>query len=207
MPDVRNTAPAGLCPWADQTPQMRDYHDNEWGFPVTDDRALFERVCLESFQCGLSWRTVLEKRERFRHVFHDFAIERVAAFTEKDVRRLLQDEGIIRHRGKIEAAINNACRARELIDEAGSLAAFFWQYEPESDPGPMSMAVSSTPESTVLSKSLKRRGWRFVGPTTAYSLMQAVGIVNDHAHGCPARQPVERERAAFTRPAPGAPQS
>jgi len=190
-------SPGQRCSWADETPQMRDYHDHEWGFPVDEDRLLFERICLESFQCGLSWRTILEKRENFRAAFRDFDIDRVAGFSERDIGRLLRDAGIVRHRGKIEAAINNARRARELIAETGSLALFFWQYEPEEDPGPMPAAVSSTPESTAMSRELKRRGWRFVGPTTAYSLMQAVGIVNDHAHDCMARDAVERARAAW----------
>lgn len=179
---------------------MREYHDREWGFPVDDDQLLFERICLESFQCGLSWRTILDKRENFRSAFSGFYPDRVAHFTERDVGHLLQDAGIVRHRGKIEAAVNNAQRALELMTEAGSLARFFWQYEPEEDPGPKSMAVSFTPESQALSRDLKRRGWRFVGPTTAYSLMQAVGIVNDHAHDCMTRAPVEEARACFTRP-------
>lgn len=200
MPGPQQDSPGRRCPWAEETPQMREYHDREWGFPVDEDRLLFERICLESFQCGLSWRTILEKRENFRAAFEGFDIDRVAAFTERDVRRLLQDAGIVRHRGKIEAAVNNARRARELIAGTGSLAHFFWRYEPEDDPGPMSIAVSFTPESTALSRELKRRGWRFVGPTTAYSLMQAVGIVNDHAHDCVARAPVEEARSRFSRP-------
>ncbi len=179
---------------------MRAYHDREWGFPIDDDQLLFERICLESFQCGLSWRTILEKRENFRLAFSGFDPVRLALFTERDIRNLLEDAGIVRHRGKIEAVVNNARRALELIAETGSLARFFWQYEPQEDPGPMSMAVSFTPESQALSGDLKRRGWRFVGPTTAYSLMQAVGIVNDHMHDCVARAPVEKARAGFTRP-------
>ncbi|MCB2101366.1 MAG: DNA-3-methyladenine glycosylase I [Rhodobacterales bacterium] len=186
------------CGWCAATPDYVAYHDTEWGFPVADDTRLFEKICLEGFQSGLSWRTILTKRENFRAAFHGFHIPAVAAFTEADVDRLLADAGIVRHRGKITAAINNARRALELIDEAGSLAAHIWRFEPETDPGPR--VVATTPESTALSKDLKKRGWRFVGPTTVYAFMQAMGMVNDHAEGCALRAEVQAARAAFKRP-------
>ncbi len=181
------------CGWAGVEPET-SYHDEEWGFPLDGDDAFFERVALEGFQSGLSWRTILNKRENFRAAFAGFDIEQVARFTDADVTRLLGDAGIIRHRGKIEAVINNAQRAAELIDGEGSLPSFFWRYEPESAPEPQSQTTS--PESIALSKDLKKRGWKFVGPTTMFALMQASGIVNDHAVDCVIRPRVAEARAA-----------
>lgn len=174
------------------------YHDHEWGFPVADDLRLFEKICLEGFQSGLSWRTILAKRENFRAAFAGFDFHQVARFTAKDVERLLQDEGIVRHRGKIEAAIHNAGRAVELVQEAGSLAAYFWRWEPKA--ATSSEAVSTTAESIALSKDLKKRGWKFVGPTTAYAFMQAMGLVNDHAADCAVRARVIKARKGFSKP-------
>ncbi|MGB2130100.1 MAG: DNA-3-methyladenine glycosylase I [Marinobacterium sp.] len=188
------------CFWCSSAPEFFDYHDNEWGYPVDDDIRLFEKLCLESFQSGLSWRTILAKRENFRAAFMHFDFNRVAAFNEEDVERLLQDKGIVRHRGKIEAVINNARKAQELVEAEGSLAAFFWRFEPESDTLPAPQTVSSSEQSTALSKALKQRGWKFVGPTTVYSLMQAMGLVNDHAEGCVFRDKVEQARRSFKRP-------
>ena len=187
------------CVWCAATPQYLAYHDTEWGWPVDEDRRLFEKLCLEGFQAGLSWRTILEKRENFRKAFDRFEFERVAEFSERDVEGLLQDAGIIRHRGKIEAVINNARCAREMVKTEGSLAAFFWRYEPagqNTNPG----TASTSPESVAMSKELKRRGWKFVGPTTMYSFMQAMGLVNDHAEGCMMRARIERARQEFVRP-------
>jgi DNA-3-methyladenine glycosylase I len=190
------------CAWCSATPDYTHYHDTEWGFPVADDRRLFEKLCLEGFQSGLSWRTILTKRENFRAAFAGFDIDRVAAFTEADVTRLLSDAGIVRHRGKIEAAIHNAARAQEVVAEAGSLAAFLWSFEPRPLPTPVIRATS--PDSEALSKALKKRGWKFVGPTTVYAFMQAMGMVNDHAEGCVTRAKVAAARAAFRSPAPPA---
>jgi DNA-3-methyladenine glycosylase I len=187
------------CAWGDSAPEYRPYHDDEWGRPVTDDRRLFEKLCLEGFQSGLSWLTILRKREDFRRAFAGFDFTEVARFGDRDVARLLADAAIVRHRGKIEATINNARRAVELVDAEGSLAAFLWRYEPDRANGPS--RASTTPESVALAKELKRRGWRFVGPTTVYAFMQAMGLVNDHLEGCDARAAVERERERFTRPA------
>ncbi len=178
------------CGWADSAPDYRQYHDEEWGFPVDDDFLLFEKLCLEGFQSGLSWLTILRRREGFRTVFHGFDFHRVAEMTDSDVERLLGDERIIRHRGKIEATINNAARAQEVEAELGSLGAFFWSYEPE--PRGNDDIQPTTPESTAMAKALKARGFRFVGPTTAYAFMQAMGIVNDHLAGCSGREAVER---------------
>ncbi|HEX7095096.1 MAG TPA: DNA-3-methyladenine glycosylase I [Acidimicrobiales bacterium] len=189
------------CAWSAAAPEFLDYHDTEWGFPVDDDRRLFEKVCLEGFQSGLSWRTILAKRDNFRAAFCDFDFERVARFTEKDVTRLLGDAGIVRHRGKIEAVVNNARRAVELVEREGSLAAFVWRYEPDSRELAAPQSASTSPESVALSKELKRRGWRFVGPTTVYAFMQAMGLVNDHVGDCVVRHDVERARAAFRSPA------
>ena len=187
------------CRWCAASADYIDYHDREWGFPVVDDRRLFEKLSLESFQSGLSWRTILMKRENFRAAFAHFEIDRVAAFGEADVARLLADAGIVRHRGKIEATINNARRARELIDREGSLAAYLWRHEV---PNPGSFAtVSTTAQSVAISKDLKKRGWAFVGPTTVYAFMQAMGLVNDHAEGCAIRAEAETARAVFVRPA------
>jgi DNA-3-methyladenine glycosylase I len=197
---------ARRCAWAGTTPEMTAYHDDEWGFPVVDDRRLFEKLCLEGFQAGLSWRTILAKRPAFRRAFHDFDLATVAAFGEADVQRLLADAGIVRHRGKIEAAVNNARRAVELIDEHGSLAAYVWRYEPDPAHRPATVtsewvaATATSPESVALSRDLKRRGWRFVGPTTVYAFMQSMGLVDDHVEGCATRPAVEQARAALTRP-------
>jgi DNA-3-methyladenine glycosylase I len=194
------------CAWGDSTPEYRAYHDAEWGQPVADDRRLFEKLCLEGFQAGLSWLTILRKREAFRAAFADFDFERVARFTERDVERLLADAGIVRHRGKIEAAVNNARRAVELVQAEGSLAAYVWRFEPDPATRPAELtwealrALAQTAESRALARDLKRRGWRFVGPTTVYAFMQAMGLVDDHVHGCDARASVERARAAFTPP-------
>jgi DNA-3-methyladenine glycosylase I len=194
------------CFWGDSAPEYRAYHDTEWGFPVADDRRLFEKLCLEGFQSGLSWLTILRKREGFRRAFADFDFARVAKFGEKDVERLLADASIVRHRGKVEATVNNAQRALELVEEEGSLAAFVWRFEPEASSRPKRLTweallkLTETPASRALAKELKRRGWRFVGPTTVYAFMQAMGLVNDHLHGCDAREPVEKARAAFTSP-------
>ena len=188
------------CRWCGAAPEFLDYHDDEWGYPVADDVRLFEKLCLESFQSGLSWRTILNKREAFRAAFCAFDFRKIATFNERDVSRLLADAGIVRHRGKIEAVINNAGRAVEMEVEEGSLAAFFWKYEPDpSELGtPQSQSVSDT--SIALSKELKRRGWKFVGPTTVYAFMQAMGLVNDHAENCELRAIAERARAIFVRP-------
>jgi DNA-3-methyladenine glycosylase I len=188
------------CAWSASAPEFDAYHDAEWGYPVGDDVRLFEKICLESFQSGLSWRTILAKRENFRAAFCGFDWNKVAAFTDKDVERLLQDAGIIRHRGKIEAVINNARRAQELVEEAGSLAAFFWSYEPDPDSLLEPQSQSTSPESIALSKALKKRGWKFVGPTTVFAFMQAMGLINDHALGCYCREKAARTRAAFTKP-------
>ena len=186
------------CPWAGDDALYRHYHDAEWGRPVVSDTRLFEKICLEGFQSGLSWITILRKRERFRTVFHSFDIARVAAMGEADVEALLQDPGIIRHRGKIEAVINNAARAIELEASEGSLAAFFWRYEVKTPPEPQT--VSTCPESVALSKDLKKRGWKFVGPTTCFAFMQAMGLVNDHAEGCYCRPLAAEARRAFSVP-------
>ena len=194
------------CFWGDSPPEYRAYHDTEWGFPVADDRRLFEKLCLEGFQSGLSWLTILRKREAFRRAFAGFDLEQVARFGERDIARLLGDASIVRHRGKIEATINNARRAVELVDEDGSLAAYVWRFEPgpASRPKRLTWAalleMAETPESRELAKDLKRRGWRFVGPTTVYAFMQAMGLVNDHLDGCVAREPAADARAAFAVP-------
>ena len=188
------------CQWCSVTDDYIAYHDDEWGYPVSDDRRLFEKLCLESFQSGLSWRTILAKRENFRKAFRQFDYDKVARFTEKDIDRLLNDAGIVRHRGKIEAVINNAKRARELIRQEGSLAAYIWRFEPEPSSLPEPQSVSTTEESVALSKALKKMGWKFVGPTTVYAFMQAMGLVNDHSHGCHIRDKVENARKRFKRP-------
>ncbi|MFT4289317.1 DNA-3-methyladenine glycosylase I [Nocardioides sp.] len=175
------------CGWGVSTPDYVDYHDTEWGFPVRDDTRLFEKLCLEGFQSGLSWLTILRKRPAFRAGFAGFSIPAVAAFTDADVARLLGDAGIVRHRGKIEATVNNARRAEALIEERGSLADYVWSYAVDPLP-PLWRATS--PESEAMSKDLKRRGWRFVGPTTVYAFMQAMGLVNDHELGCVIRERV-----------------
>jgi DNA-3-methyladenine glycosylase I len=187
------------CWWCGDDDQYTAYHDTEWGQPEGNDARLFEKLCLEGFQAGLSWITILRKRENFRRAFCKFDTQAVASMTESDVQRLLADAGIVRHRGKIEATINNAQRAIELIDEAGSLASFVWKFEPSQRTSDESYP-STSPESTALSKELKRRGWRFVGPTTVYSFMQAMGIVNDHVPGCARYDVVEAARRQFARP-------
>ena len=188
------------CRWAASAPDFMHYHDTEWGFPVDDDFRLFEKLSLEGFQSGLSWRTILAKRENFRAVFHGFDYHRVARFTERDVQRLLKNEGIIRHRGKIEAVINNARHAVELTKSEGSLAAYLWRYEAERG-RPPTQAIATSDESVALSKALKKQGWKFVGPTTMYAFMQAMGLVDDHVETCAVRAKVEKARKAFKRPA------
>lgn len=196
------TGPDGKlrCRWCSAAPEFLDYHDTEWGFPVSDDRRLFEKLSLEGFQSGLSWRTILAKRENFRAVFHDFDFDRIARFTPRDVNRLLKNEGIIRHRGKIEAVINNAGRTRELVEQHGSLAAFIWRYEPDGKTLAKPQTASTSAESIALSKDLKKLGWKFVGPTTMYAFMQAMGLINDHVENCVMRAKVERARRNFDRP-------
>lgn len=188
------------CRWCLATPEYLDYHDTEWGFPVVSDQRLFEKLSLEAFQSGLSWRTILAKRDNFRAAFCDFDFDRVARFTQRDVERLLNDAGIVRHRGKIEAVINNAARAQELVEREGSLAAVIWRYEADTKPIAESQTVSSSAESLALSKYLKKLGWKFIGPTTVYAFMQAMGLINDHAEGCVVRAKVTRARKAFKPP-------
>ena len=188
------------CRWCAAAPEFFHYHDTEWGFPVADDQRLFEKLCLEGFQSGLSWRTILAKRENFRVAFAGFDIQRVARFDHRDVERLLADSGIVRHRGKIEAAIHNARMALELIKREGSLAAFFWRYEPDTAQLAVSQTASTSPASHALSKELKKQGWKFVGPTTIHAFMQAMGLINDHAEGCVVRAEAEKTRKKFVRP-------
>lgn len=188
------------CRWCGGAPEFLPYHDTEWGFPVSDDRRLFEKLCLESFQSGLSWRTILVKRENFRAAFKNFAFVEVAAFTDKDVERLLGDAGIVRHRGKIEAVINNAARAVEMVEREGSLATFFWSYEPAAAELAAPQTASTSATSIAISKELKKRGWKFVGPTTVYAFMQAMGLINDHVEGCVVREQVNQARSGFVRP-------
>lgn len=191
------------CAWHGGDVQYIRYHDTEWGRPTADDRYLFEKICLEGFQAGLSWLTILRKREHFRTAFDEFDFKIVSRYGDKDVERLLQNTGIVRHRGKIESVINNARHACVLAETYGSLAAYFWQWEPETGKkGDVSVHIvpDKTPESTALSKDLKRRGWSFVGPVTIYSFMQAVGMVNDHLEGCFCRPEIESAKANFLRP-------
>ncbi len=188
------------CRWCGAAPEFFEYHDSEWGFPVADDQRLFEKLCLEGFQSGLSWRTILAKRENFRAAFRDFDFERIARFGQRDIERLLKDAGIVRHRGKIEAVINNAKQARRLVKQEGSLSAFIWRYEPDPAKLAKPQTVSTCPEATALSKDLKKLGWKFVGPTTVYAFMQAMGLVNDHVADCVIRTKVERARKKFKRP-------
>ena len=194
------------CAWHGNLPDYLHYHDHEWGRPTADDIRLFEKICLEGFQSGLSWLTILRKRENFRAAFAGFDFDKVAGFTEADVESLLQDAGIIRHRGKIVSTINNARRAKEMVAEAGSLAAWFWRFEPGDDERPKKIDLAhlranpTTAVSVRISKELKKRGWTFVGPTTVYAFMQAMGLVNDHIEGCICRAEVEAERKAFKRP-------
>lgn len=189
------------CRWCDAAPEFLAYHDTEWGFPVSDDFRLFEKLSLEGFQSGLSWRTILAKRENFRAAFHDFDFNRIARFTERDITRLLKDEGIVRHRGKIEAVINNARQAREVVKREGSLAAFVWAYEPDKHQLAKPQSASTSAASIALAKDLKKQGWKFVGPTTVYAFMQAMGLINDHVADCVIRGKVERARKSFRRPA------
>ena len=194
------------CAWCGEDPLYVRYHDREWGFPVAEDRRLFEKLCLEGFQAGLSWLTILRKRESFRAAFHGFDFARVARFGEKDVARLLNDAGIVRHRGKIESTVNNARRTLEAIDGSGSLAALVWSFEPAAADRPrrvtwpVLLTMAKTPASIALGRELRRRGWSFVGPTTAYAFMQAMGLVNDHVEGCAVRERVEAARGRFRRP-------
>ncbi|MBU0747902.1 MAG: DNA-3-methyladenine glycosylase I [Gammaproteobacteria bacterium] len=194
------------CGWCQATPFYRQYHDNEWGFPVADDRRLFEKLCLEGFQSGLSWLTILNKREGFRAAFANFDAEKVAAFGEQDVERLVQDAAIVRHRGKITSTINNAQRVLELKREFGSLAHYVWRHEPAAADRPahitreVARTLSTSPASIAMSKDLKKRGWSFVGPTTVYAFMQAMGLVNDHLEGCHSRALALKARAAFVVP-------
>jgi DNA-3-methyladenine glycosylase I len=193
------------CSWCGEDPLHVGYHDREWGRPVVDDRRLFEKICLEGFQAGLSWLTILRKRESFRAAFAGFDPARVARFGARDVRRLLGDAGIVRHRGKIESAIQNAHRALELQAEFGSLAAYAWSWTPPPAERPARLtwdalrSMAKTPASIALSKDLRKRGWTFVGPTTIYAFMQAMGLVNDHVEGCFVRRSVESERRAALR--------
>lgn len=199
------------CAWGCSTPDYRSYHDDEWGFPVGDDRRLFEKLCLEGFQSGLSWLTILRKREAFRAAFAGFDYRLLAGWGPEEVDELLQDAGIVRHRGKIASVLNNAQRACALADEHGSLAAYLWQWEPPAAerPSPVTWArlleMPKTEASTRLSKDLKKRGWSFVGPTTMYAFMQAMGLVDDHVEGCAARPRAEAARDAFARPGAGSP--
>jgi len=188
------------CRWCGAAPEFLHYHDTEWGFPVADDHRLFEKLCLEGFQSGLSWRTILAKRENFRAAFHRFDYDRIARFTAVDVERLLQDAGIVRHRGKIEAVVNNALRARELVAQEGSLAAYVWRFEPAAGELAEPQTASTSPASIAMSKDLRKRGWAFIGPTTVHAFMQAMGLINDHAEGCAIRAEAERARNAFRRP-------
>jgi DNA-3-methyladenine glycosylase I len=193
------------CFWCAADPLYVHYHDTEWGFPVRDDQRLFEKITLEGFQSGLSWLTILRKRENFRKAFDGFDIARVARYTPRTVERLLKNAGIVRHRGKIESVINNARRCADLIDAEGSLAQFVWRFEPDPSSRPKKLTwevlstMPTTPESTALSKELKVRGWTFVGPTTMYAFMQAMGLVNDHLHGCDIRARAESARAEIAR--------
>ena len=195
------------CWWCGDDPLYRSYHDGEWGRPVGDDRRLFEKLSLEGFQSGLSWLTILRKRENFRRAFAGFDPASVARFNSRSVGRLMNDAGIVRNRAKIEATINNARRYADLVDEHGSLAAYVWSFEPDRAARPKRlthgalMQMTTSPESVAMSKDLRKRGWAFVGPTTAYAFMQAMGLVNDHLTGCAVRDEVERSRASFVRPA------
>lgn len=194
------------CFWHGNLPDYLAYHDHEWGRPMANDFRLFEKICLEGFQSGLSWLTILRKRENFRAAFAGFDFGKVASFGEGDIERLLQDKGIVRHRGKIVSTINNARRAIEMVEKEGSLARWFWSHEPGPADRPAVMDLAhlranpTTAVSTRVSKELKKRGWTFVGPTTVYAFMQAMGLVNDHLEGCCVREAVEAERAAFKRP-------
>ncbi len=203
---VRGEDGVNRCSWAGDHDDYRRYHDREWGRPVRDDRRLFEKLCLEGFQSGLSWLTILRKRENFRAAFADFEFERIARWNTRSVDRLLRDAGIVRHRGKIEATLHNARRAVELRGEYGSLARFFWSFEPGPGERPTRLTpavagrLTESDASRALSQTLRERGFRFVGPTTAYAFMQAMGLVNDHLEGCDARVAIEQARGRFRRP-------
>ena len=186
------------CAWCAGQDDLVAYHDIEWGFPVSDDRLLFEKLCLEGFQSGLSWLTILRKRDAFRRAFAGFDVDRVARFTSRRVDRMMDDPSIVRHRGKLESAIGNARRTRALVGEFGSLAAYVWAYEPDRGLEPGSDSIS--PHAVALSKDLKKRGFSFVGPTTVHAFMQAMGLINDHSRGCFARPLAERARRAFQKP-------
>jgi DNA-3-methyladenine glycosylase I len=188
------------CRWCAAAPEFLAYHDSEWGFPVDDDRRLFEKLCLEGFQSGLSWRTILAKRENFRAAFHGFDFDRIAAFSDADVERLLNDAGIVRHRGKIAATINNARQAQALAKQEGSLAAYVWRFAPKANERAAPQSASTSAAAMALSKDLKKRGWSFVGPTTVYAFMQAMGLINDHVEDCVIRAKVERARKQFKPP-------
>ncbi len=214
MTSETTTIPAGLfrheddgvlrCQWCRASPEYRRYHDEEWGFPVTDERRLFEKICLEGFQAGLSWLTILNKREGFRKAFANFEAEKIVRFNDADVERLVADAGIVRHRGKIVSTINNAQRVLELRQEFGSLAAYAWDYEPAADTRPhvpqTGVVLGPSPEAVAMSKDLKKRGWTFVGPTTVYAFMQAMGLVNDHYEHCHAREMAAKARKKLKKP-------
>jgi len=193
------------CQWCRASPEYRRYHDEEWGFPVTDERRLFEKICLEGFQAGLSWLTILNKREAFRKGFANFEAEQVVRFGDADIDRLLADAGIVRHRGKIVSTINNAQRVLELRQEFGSLAAYAWRFEPAAGTRPHTpqagVVLGPSDEAVAMSKDLKKRGWSFVGPTTVYAFMQAMGLVNDHYEGCHARELAFKARKKLKKPA------
>ncbi|CAN7681193.1 DNA-3-methyladenine glycosylase I [Neorhizobium sp. LjRoot104] len=188
------------CRWCAAAPEFLPYHDREWGFPVDDDNRLFEKLCLEGFQSGLSWRTILAKRENFRAAFLGFDFNHIARFADADIESLVQDPGIVRHRGKIVAVVNNARRAQELVKQEGSLAAYVWRFEPKSSELSPPQTASVSAASIAMSKDLKRRSWSFVGPTTVYAFMQAMGLINDHTEGCIIRDKAAVARAAFRRP-------
>jgi DNA-3-methyladenine glycosylase I len=188
------------CKWCAGAPEFLPYHDREWGFPVADDVRLFEKLCLESFQSGLSWRTILNKREAFRAAFDGFDFNKVATYGDTDVERLLNDAGIVRHKGKITSVINNAARAVEMVAAEGSLAAFFWRYEEVFDPTQTPQTRTTSDMAIALSKELKKRGWKFLGPTTVFAFMQAMGLLNDHSDGCVIRADVDAARKTFAKP-------
>ncbi len=196
------TGPDGQprCRWCSAAPEFLSYHDTEWGFPVSDDTRLFEKLCLESFQSGLSWRTILNKRDNFRKAFAGFDYRQIAEFDDTDRERLMADTGIVRNARKIDATLNNALRMRELVDAEGSLAAFTWRFEPEPKDLAEPQTTSTSTASHALSKELKKRGWAFLGPTTIFAFMQAMGLINDHAHGCAIRDKATQARNAFSPP-------
>lgn len=192
--------PVKRCQWATSAPDFPHYHDEEWGFPVADDQRLFEKLCLETFQSGLSWRTILAKREHFRAAFAQFDFHQMAQFTEQDVQALLANKNIVRNKRKILAVINNAKRAQEMVEKEGSIAAFLWRYEPDIKPSYQPNSQTTSPESIALAKALKKRGWQFLGPTTLYAFMQSMGLINDHELQCDLRKTIEEARDAFQRP-------